>query len=117
MTLDELKEKVNGIYIHENTDLDSVICDLTNLLIDYDNLHKEPIFEDLYYRFMGVDILYDDIINAPTLSEIGSIVRYIDSFDNDFYLYDETYGWENYTEDDIEEWQNDIINRVEIQNI
>lgn len=117
MTLDELKEKVNGIYIHGNTDLDRVIADLTNLMIDYDNEHRGYIFEDLYNRFMSEEILYDDIVNAPNLSEIGSIIHNVDSLDEYFYLYDETYGWENYTEDDIKEWQNDIINRIEIQNI
>ena len=117
LTLDELKEKVNGIYIHGNTDLDRVIADLTNLMIDYDNEHRGYIFEDLYNRFMSEEILYDDIVNAPNLSEIGSIIHNVDSLDEYFYLYDETYGWENYTEDDIKEWQNDIINRIEIQNI
>lgn len=115
MTLEELKEKVESIYIHSNTDLDEVIAYVTNLLIDYDNEHGEYIFEDLYNRFENEEILFEDIKNAPDLHEVGNIIRYIDSFDEYFYLYDETYGWENYTEDDVKEWINDIISKIELE--
>ena len=115
MTLEELKNKVESIYIHSNTDLDMVIRDLTNLMIDYDNEHRRYIFEDLCEWFYDEEILFEDIKNASDLSEIGSIIRYVDSFDEYFYLYDETYGWENYTIDNVKEWQNEIINKIELE--
>lgn len=116
MTRKELIEKILECkeYLYSDN-WESTICDVCNLLIDYENETQDYGLENYTYTFTSSDIIEDYIIHRFKkcgLSQVARDLEGIDS-DDDYYEIDDTY-WGIYTvgKDRVEEWINDILNEL-----